>query len=262
MMSEAGIFGNAQFQRFRTKRAQTQSLTDLYTFDSNKPQYRFFSMHNGALPNFYFIQLLRHYLRLQKMRYANSASSRVLISEKPDVTGITIYPKRYFFSLIFLPFWLWGWTYAGISVSSILKEIPEKNISFSLLLYNTVWACGWMLGMFFATTALLWQFFGRETLDLSSTKVTKKKTAIFSIDHQIFDPKLIKNPRPTAEYYKRKYEDTKVLNEILPTWFGGDVVFDYGERTIFFGGNLEEAEANLIADTISRRLSLMTRLSS
>lgn len=146
--------------------------------------------------------------------------------------------------MLFLAFWLAGWTLGGgVAMRTLLNTHFEPFVLF--------WLCGWAVGWIFAARTLAAMMFGSQTL------------AIVGRDQEV--------GTHIGPFARRKlYRGTDIRNLMVsaapasargsfgwagsPATQGGAVQFDYGARTIYVAAGLSEAEGRSIIQHLARRL--------
>lgn len=169
---------------------------------------------------------------------------------------MTIPAKREWPLLLFLLFWLGGWTAGGVTAIAILLAGAEDQ-EFLIL-----WLCGWALGWAFAASALSWGFFGREIVVVASDAMTVTRKVFFWRREKRFARERIERLRidiapgllkmmfalPSRDYFRHSLE--------LWGLAGGSIVFDYGARTHRFGSKLDDAEARQLSSLLADELGI------
>src|SRR5712692_10013389 len=85
--------------------------------------------------------------------------------------GIYITARKEWWSLIFLPVWIAGWTFGGImAMKWILHPGPSTPIAFISL-----WLLGWALGEGWAIYQWFWTAFGKEIIQIREGGLTVKR---------------------------------------------------------------------------------------
>ncbi len=173
---------------------------------------------------------------------------RAVIVDEGSRVRIVIPSKFNLFVLLFLLFWLGGWT---MGESSVFKQVflgkgPAFGQAFILF-----WLCGWTLGGAFVFLAILRMCFGKEVIEAD--------TSLFSYSKTIFSMGFSK------EYRMADISNLRV-NSILGNWtyYGGSystfyrpsIAFDYGARTVRLGYGIDEAEAGQIVRKLQDRFRL------
>lgn len=153
--------------------------------------------------------------------------------------------KKNWFIIIFLTVWLGGWfmgeTFALAQIFS--NDSPAFADAFLL-----IWLTGWTIGGLFAITILLWSVAGQETIRVDN--------GILEIGRHIFNLKWTKKYE-IAELRHLTINQT-ADNDIWGMGYqrnllglkGGILKFDYGLKTLKFGGGIDEAEGRLIIETL------------
>ena len=161
--------------------------------------------------------------------------SRATVSEEIEGLRIII-PGRWNWGLLFVAFWLCAWTFAGIMAGRALLQ----HFSFFLCF----WMLGWAFGEFFAGYSLLYAVGGRQIIVAGSETLTCR-TEVFGLGWG-------------KSYFVRELKNLR----FQPTRGGGRgqlasrIAFDYGSRTIGFGGGLQEAEATELIGRIRQRCAI------
>ncbi len=178
---------------------------------------------------------------------------------------IIIPSQKNIFRMCFLGFWLIGWAIGEISVLGILigsifgfldnthgtssSSIPSAAAGG---LFFILWLIGWTVGGGFALYAFFWQLTGKEKIEVSNDSV-KIRRAIYRFGK-------------ISEYLTSHIKGMRVSPVTIGNnWLGwsgaasfwgisgGHLVFDYGSKTIRFGGGVDEAEARQILEEIYTR---------
>jgi hypothetical protein len=168
------------------------------------------------------------------------------LSEARDTADgfqVVIPARRYVFLLIFLLVWLSGWAMGEVSVVSQLMKLGK--VDWSMVFWLTGWTCGGM----FASAAWLWLAFGREVVTLRSGELSVRREALGLGRSKEYDLAYVKNLR-VSRVPSASSSPTGRLQFPLK---GGLVAFDYGAKTIRFGGSLDEAEAAQVVSDLQQR---------
>ena len=177
-------------------------------------------------------------------RYVEPQSSRLLQERIDGVDQIRIPMRRNWFVLIFISFWICGWTVGGITA------IYQLSTNFDWFLI--FWLGGWALGWVFAAATICSQIAGSEIIrvlgrDLETNVGVGKLRwrRLYRGDH-------IRNlrsadPNPMGWPFR-----TQQMNPFRPR--AGAIKFDYGSQTIFAAGSAEEAEGRMIVDWLIPKL--------
>lgn len=154
-----------------------------------------------------------------------------------ELEGITarIRTRKNIFLLIFLPFWLTGWTFAGVAtITAIFNGTQEKG-------FLIIWLCGWFIGELFTICAWLWNAFGREVVSVGR--------GWFEYRRELFGQAITKEAIPVKELSNLRaagfYGDMWSFSNSMSAWgfSGGVIAVDRGWDSYRFGIGLEEKEA-------------------
>jgi hypothetical protein len=104
------------------------------------------------------------------MHLAPPPSPGSRIQELGDTLVVRFRPRRSWGDIVFLGFWLTGWTLGGIAVLYALTQAGWGGRAFLL-----VWLCGWLLGEIFAAKEIAWQLGGRELLLVTPNQLEIRK---------------------------------------------------------------------------------------
>jgi hypothetical protein len=149
------------------------------------------------------------------------------------------------FVTCFLSFWLLLWAHGEFTAIKTIATDTDANSNKAFLL---VWLCLWTLGGGFAIFALLWQFFGREVIELDQQYLRYRmevlgigRTKLFSVAH-------ISNLRYAApETTVGRHANNNALKPKA-------IKFDFGKSTHGFGMGLDEAEAKQLIEAMGNKV--------
>ncbi|MET1415667.1 hypothetical protein ABVF61_25580 [Roseibium sp. HPY-6] len=182
------------------------------------------------------------------MQFESPLSKRLSTRQTHDGLVITVRAQMQHFVFGFLAFWICGWTVGGLFAGgSLLSGFWQGETNLFLLFWMGGWAFGWL----FAATTLLWMLTGREHLIVSQTKITKKISILALGRTRHFNPAHVTNIR-TQDSIRTT---GRRQNIGLPIKGHGRVAFDYGQKTISFGTDLDDAEADFIVKTMTDKLN-------
>jgi hypothetical protein len=177
-------------------------------------------------------------------RYVEPQSSRFIQERIDGVEQVRIPIRRNWFILLFMGFWICGWTVGGI--------VTIDQVSQNFDWFPIFWLGGWALGWIFAAATICSQIAGSEIIrvvgrDLETGVGVGKLRwrRLYRGDH-------IRNLRssdPNPMGWPFRFQQT---NPFRPR--AGAVKFDYGSQTVFAASSAEEAEGRMIADWLSARL--------
>ncbi len=175
----------------------------------------------------------------------NPDSGRATVQNTGHSILIYIPAVAQLFVTCFLSLWLLGWAYGEFTAIQTIGTGAGPNSNKAFLF---VWLCVWTLGGGFAIFALLWQFFGREVVELDQQYLRYRmeilgigRTKLFSVAH-------ISNLRYAApEAATGRHGNNNALKPKT-------IKFDFGKSTHAFGMGLDEAEAKQIIETMSHKV--------
>ncbi len=160
-----------------------------------------------------------------------------------DGFRLEIRPGRHWFLLLFLPFWLAGWTVSGIAAVAALLSGEGS-------LFLLVWLLGWLVAELFVLYAIAWNAAGKEVVELRNRVLLIKRDVL--------------GWGPARRYQAEEVSDLRASgffggpsmyswSHSMSYWglAGGTVAFDYRDRTVRFGIQLEEREARDLVDRIA-----------
>jgi len=104
------------------------------------------------------------------MHLAPPPSPGSRIQELGDTLVVRFRPRRSWGDIVFLTFWLTGWTFGGIAAVYGLTQAGWGGRAFLLL-----WLCGWLFGEVFAAKQISWQLVGRELLLVTPNQLEIRK---------------------------------------------------------------------------------------
>lgn len=161
---------------------------------------------------------------------------------------ITIYIKKQWAQILFLGFWLMFWTVGG--VLSIWGFLTEKN-SVCIVLFIAFWLIGWARGEAHAIDSLLWQFGGKEIIEISQQSIILWRPILGFRFPWKYQADNIENLR----LFPLSYFDRSIWARHANFWeLGGHLIaFDYkGKATRLIWG-LTETEAKQVIAHIQQR---------
>jgi len=145
--------------------------------------------------------------------------------------------------VIFLSVWLCGWTIGEIFAAKALWfGVPSAKGPPGFFL--VVWLALWTVGGAGALYTWLWTIAGREIVALDGATLSIAREPIPFPSRREFDWSAVRNLRVSPLF--------RASNRRSPLG-AGTIAFDYGPRTFRFGSNLDEAEAAMLIDAIGRR---------
>ncbi len=107
------------------------------------------------------------------------------------------------------------------------------------------------LAFLYAVVSLLWLLFGVEVIKVDRDGI-KTRRQVFGLGRtRNYDGEHIRRLRAAPIVYATTYR-SNFTSEYLGL-AGGQIAFDYGAKTIRFGGGIDEAEARTIVEAITQR---------
>ena len=176
-------------------------------------------------------------------RYEAVKPPRFEIEHGPGGERIRVRARRNVLALLFLPFWLAGWTLGGIVVVAELARTGEAFLA--------IWLCAWAAAEAGAILALAWMLRGAELIGVSGRDL--------EIAQSLFGWKRGRLYRGGEVRHLSACEAPPFLAQLQfpipfltkPRW--GALKFSYGGRTIYAAQGLDEAEGRMIAERLLRQ---------
>ncbi|WP_116126629.1 hypothetical protein [Lewinella sp. IMCC34183] len=162
---------------------------------------------------------------------------------------ISVPSRKVWLAMIFLPVWLCGWAFGFVAAGSNMLGLWGAAGETDLFL--AVWLVGWTVGGIFAIGVVLWLWFGRETFEISGTKVHFTR-GVFGLGlRKELDRSQVENVR----YHAVDTGSFSGNRNAAAFGFGdGRIKFDYGMKTYSFGLGVDEAEARYLVEQIASTL--------
>ncbi len=163
---------------------------------------------------------------------------RIELVQEPNGITAQIKTPKYIFLLVFLPIWLIGWTFGGISA---IGQIIHGNEAQGFLM---IWLCGWFVGEVLVASIWAWNAFGYEVVSIRSGLLsTKREIFGFTITRKQFPVHELSDLRAVGFF-----GSMLSLESGLAYWglTGGTVAVDHRTKTHRFGIHLEEQEAKAL----------------
>lgn len=184
------------------------------------------------------------------MAKINPSASRMTVTDGPGGLGLLIPPKRNWFIILFMGFWLCMWAAGEIMVpiQFLNGEIPGITGIFVV-----AWLGAWTIGGAVAIYLWLWNLMGRQIITMHGHSLTTRR----DIGGYGFDKKYNLTQVRDLRVSARKFVawDYSASLEFLGLG-GGLVAFDYDAKTYRLGAGLDEAEAKLVVKKITDRYSI------
>lgn len=152
-------------------------------------------------------------------------------------------PKRWY-QILFLGFWLLLWV--GIGSQFVFSIFLRMSAG----LFSVIWSIGWFLATGYAILVLSWQLVGMEVIDVDPQGIRTRRQ-VFGVGRtREYDGDHIRQLRASPMTYSAFNRSQSFESLGLA---GGQIAFDYGAKTIRFGGGIDEAEARMIVESITQR---------
>jgi len=188
-------------------------------------------------------------------------TGRASIEEDGLSLRVIIPASRNVFLTLFLTVWLAGWFFGE---SFALRDLlaPSGDIPRGFL---GVWLAGWTVGGLFAGLTLLWRVLGREVLELRPDTLVHRRVILGVGPARAYDLTAVKDFRVGPPVFRvdrlsfsslfDRQSTRPDYSRIGDAWglSGGQVVFDYGAKTVRCGAGLDEAEAKMIVARFQQR---------
>ena len=158
---------------------------------------------------------------------------------------ITIPAQRSYFVMAFLLFWLCGWTLGGLStIHSLMTKGFQPFLFF--------WLGGWLFGECMVLAVLAWQLTGAEILRLVGTDLEVGYRILGLTRRKLYRGADIRDfvacdARPLGQ-------SNQLQLPVLMSNKFGTAKFAYGARTVYLAAGLDEAEGQIIVESLRKRL--------
>lgn len=174
------------------------------------------------------------------------ANGRAKVYKNGNNIEVQIPTKKNWFVITFLMVWMGGWFIGEVSVITVLFTNDTPLFANVFLLF---WLTAWTIGGLFTMRTILWLIAGLE--------IIKVEDGILEIGRQILNFKKTKKYQITEVRYLAI--NPVSINDIWGMGSqrnifsfnnNGVIKFDYGLKTLKFGGGIEEAEGRLLIETL------------
>ena len=188
--------------------------------------------------------------------------SKNFVVEKRGIgqLSVTSYPKKEWFTIIFLHVWLVGWVFGEVSAVDILffeGSIFNQDQDYSDdIMFLYVWLIFWTFGGSFAVYYLLWMMFGEEHVSFDKEQITITRVLAFIKRKRRFKLSSVINLGVKLE--KNDLDSGKKKAHNFSSNYGS-LRFNYSGKEIKFGLDLSEEDALYIYEEI-RTISRFTNL--
>ena len=174
--------------------------------------------------------------------YLSAGSNRATLHEDTSSLSINLPAKRRFFAACFLIVWLIFWFLAlMIVLAQIFQNIGSEST------FLLIWVLIWIFAGTRALATLMWHIAGRETLILSDKTLTITRSIPVWSHRAEYPLKHVQDIRLRQER-KRRNKAMGVFNRTQ-----GEIIFTYDDRTIGFGLELDQTDAEILMKRIMAR---------
>lgn len=180
-------------------------------------------------------------------RYEPLLSPRFKKDVFPGGYEFSIPARKSIFALLFLPFWLLGWSAGGIAAMVSFIETHEPFLA--------IWLVMWAIGWLFAAGTIAYMLTGRDVIRCAGGDLECGwQVLMFSRTKTYRGSEIRKlSTAGQSDWFSR-----------MAAWQGaggpfargrfGSIRFDYGARTIYLAPGLDPAEAELIIADLLRSI--------
>lgn len=173
--------------------------------------------------------------------------NRATMTDGPDGLQFVIPPRRQLFPMIFLPIWLAGWLFGE---AAAIRELASGRLPRWPFLFMVIWLVAWTVGGAFVLLCVAWMYVGRERVVLRPDMLVIRREVLGLARAREYDLGRISNLRVSLD--APSLAGGWVAQKYLPLG-GGIIAFDYGAKTLRFGGSIDEPEARGILAELRRR---------
>lgn len=187
---------------------------------------------------------------------------RISVVKKGDETSIVILSSVDNRKRNLLGLWLFVWTICGVIVFLYFLRFdgagmkPEAARQQKLLLF--IWLIFWMYFEYLAAKAFRWRSSGVEKLKVKNGYLHVKREVGGKGKNHLYEIDVIKDLR----YFEEEGELRKTLNRSYWVVGGENIAFDYFGKTIRFGRQLEEKEANALIKLLRQEMKTSRKKTS
>jgi hypothetical protein len=176
-------------------------------------------------------------------------NGRAIFEDTFQGIQITIPAKRNLFIMLFFSVWLCGWVDGELSGLGSLVGVGNGmgDANFFLLF----WLVGWSLGGFVVINILIWYLIGKEIITIGNGEISIEKKGLLFFKKKIYDLNQVKKFR-VQEDFNLKSSFIGRRNVVTAYANTGAIRFDYGMKTIKFGMEIEEVEANFMLQRLKK----------
>jgi len=171
---------------------------------------------------------------------------RHTVEDTGDGLRFYIPPPRHWYVLLFLILWLFVWV--GIGSQFVFGAFFRTTTGLDW--FHVIWSVGWFLGTGYVIFTVAWMLVGVEVIDVSPQGIQARRQVFGLGRTRDYDGNHIRQLRASPMNYSAFNRSQSFESLGLA---GGQIAFDYGAKTVRFGGGIDEAEARMIVDAIVQR---------
>jgi hypothetical protein len=177
---------------------------------------------------------------------------RYTLEHTADGIQTVIPSRKNWFLILFFSVWLCGWFVGESTAIAQLLGHPFSGKA-QPAGFLGIWLLFWTFGGIAVFATLIWQFAGREMIALSSMTLTHRVEAFGLGRTRTYRASEIHELRASINAFSGYGRSGRAG---MPFGVGGagSLVFDYGARTIRMAAGLDEAEARMLVKEFSTRL--------
>lgn len=161
-------------------------------------------------------------------------AGRVILDEEPAGRKFTI-PSKKDWQMPFIAVWLAGW--AIFPIPSMMRAVHSLRTPGAIDWFSLLWGIGWMFGIGFALSTLLWGLGGNECLRVTASEV--------EFSQSLFGVVFRRRVSPTNEIRNLRYT---LASSGHRRYRPGRIAFEDSRGTVSVGSPLSEAEGLAIID--------------
>lgn len=172
------------------------------------------------------------------------SGERVLIRESDAGIGIYNPVQRQWATVLFLAFWLCGWS---LGEKFALDQLIGPGFRLGPHLFMIIWIIPWTLGGAAVVLAILWQLFGVEKLFIAGGAIVEENGVGPFVRRRVHPLEIVSRVRVRPE---------AAQTQLIGLLAKGRVAFDAAGREVTFGIDMPEQDAHRVAEIIRASLPL------
>jgi hypothetical protein len=168
-------------------------------------------------------------------------AGKATILESTHETVVTIPTKKNWFLLVFITVWLCGWAIGWLSATGTLTFSGGTDVDAFL----AVWLTLWTIGGFFIINFYVWMLLGKEVITFNKNTITRARKGQLFFRDKTYDVREVKSIRikePEADSGFGMFQ-RQSFSAIVKA---GTIHFSYGLQTVKIAAGIDEPEAKLI----------------